>query len=295
MSNLSDAENFANFRILNRSNYVQSRASFHNYVDALLGYCPAEVAVKSSIETQWYNFCTLAPEASEMVTHPTLPEEITCVFQLLDWDAIHKFIGHDSLLNLVDPFAGLDNNIMRHLQFLLSQHETAILPRVRFISNDKKVTNIDSLNPCANMHLRQGGTYRIYVFSAPYAINDLCITYFNHFNNFILIAQVRDTFLTQNEVACRTEGWFKKLWDEERILIVEGGFASEGGLPYRHREGQQKWLIIFSNKKHVTSLIKPTRKYRISGWHVMAQLSASGYAKAKKRQAQQDRVVVDDA
>ena len=40
----------------------------------------------------------------------------------------------------------------------------------------------------------------------------------------VVIAQVQGGFLTRSFVKYRTEGWFKKLWEEERILVVEGEF-----------------------------------------------------------------------
>ena len=285
MSALDKAENFEDHCTLARHDYIKSKADFIKYVDTLLGYCPAEIAVVDVLKTKWYKFCTLPADSLELDTHPTLPEEITCVFQLLDWEAILKHIGDKGSLSLVDPFAGIDENILTQLQMLLAEHHPTLLQKIKFINNDKKITGVDSLNPYFNKHLRDGKTPRLYVFSAPYCINDLCITYFEHFNNFILIAQVRDTFLSRNEIACRTEGWFKKLWEEERILVIEGGFASEGGLPYRRGEGQQKWLIIFSNAKYLASFIKPTRKYRISGWPVMEQKAPTTLMKKRKKKS----------
>ena len=283
MSRLDRAENFENYCILHRYDYTKTKADFLKFAHTLLGYCPAEITVTDAVLTTWYNYCLLPTDALELDTHPTLPDEVSCVFQVLDWEAIFKHIGDKGALTLVDPFAGIDDNILTQLQMLFLEHHPTLHQVVKCINNDKKITGIDSLNPYQNMHLRDGKCPRIYVFSGPYSINDLCITYFEHFNNFILVAQVRDSFLSRNEVAYRTEGWFKKLWEEERVLIIEGGFASEGGLPYRKNEGQQKWLIIFANKKYVTCFIKPTRKYRISGWPVMEQFHPTTLMKKRAR------------
>ena len=233
MFSLTQSENHENARILNQNNYLESKEAFNNYVHCLLGYCPSEVDVQASVSTQWYNFCMLPQDDILLDTHPTLPGEITCVFQLFDWEAISQRIGKGKSLVLIDPFAGIDSNILTHMDFLLSEHQPQLREFVKFISNDKKISGVDSLNPSQNEHLRKGKSLRIYIFSAPYSINDLCITYFECFTNFVLVAQVRDSFLSRNEVACRTEGWFKKLWEEERILIVEGGFATEGGMEFR--------------------------------------------------------------
>ena len=283
MSSLPQSEHNENARILTKNNYLESKEAFNNYVNCLLGYCPAEVAVQASVSTQWYNFCMLPQDDILLDTHPTLPGEITCVFQLFDWEAISQRIGKGKSLVLIDPFAGIDSNILTHMDFLLSEHQPQLREFVKFISNDKKISGVDSLNPSENEHLRKGKSLRMYIFSAPYSINDLCITYFERFTNFVLVAQVRDSFLSRNEVACRTEGWFKKLWEEERILIVEGGFATEGGMEFRENEGQQKWLFIFSNKKNVSELIKPTRKYRISGWPFMPTVKADNYTYYKRK------------
>ena len=109
---------------------LKSKADFIKYVDTLLGYCPAEIAVVDVMKTKWYKFCTLPTDSIELDTHPTLPQEITCVFQLLDWEAILKHIGDKGSLSLVDPFAGIDENILTHLQLLLAEHHPTLLQKV---------------------------------------------------------------------------------------------------------------------------------------------------------------------
>ena len=135
------------------------------------------------------------------------------------------------------------------------------------MNNDKKITQADSLNPAHHRladHAcgRQGA--RIYIFSAPYALNDIAINYFSYLKNLIVVAQVQHDYLSRNHVKYRTEGWFKKLWDEERVLVVDGGPQ-----PYRANVGQQTWLFIFPDKTNIAQLFKPSRKYRIAGWPIM--------------------------
>ena len=116
MSSLPQSEHNENAHILTKNNYLESKEAFNNYVNCLLGYCPAEVAVQASVSTQWYNFCMLPQDDILLDTHPTLPGEITCVFQLFDWEAIFQRIGKGKPLVLIDPFAGIDSNILTHMR-----------------------------------------------------------------------------------------------------------------------------------------------------------------------------------
>ena len=286
---LPASENKLNYKILQVNDYLVDFNSFSDYCYALLGYSDGLLDKHFSTFTlkNWFNLLQLEPNDDNLITHPTDREEVTCVFNLLDWEAIHTLIttpstskknpcrdfGEHSHITIVDPFCGPTQNICRVLDELLKTNYPSIHSNTTFVNMDKKVSNLDSLNPkhrkiweadCGPL------SARIFVFSAPYRLNDLAICYFAYLKNLMVIAQVQGDFLTRSYVKYRTEGWFKKLWEEERILVVEGG-----SLTYRDNVGQQTWLFIFSNKYHVTTLFKPSRHYRISGWPIMEQMSKS--------------------
>ena len=276
---VSKRDNYLNWLILRERDYLKSRTAYNDYVSALLGYYEGlDIEdTHKGVATKWYRLLRLEPDNPKLLTHATLPEEIDCVFQLLDWTAILKHVsttfGATSQVTIiVDPFAGLDKNIEKGLrERLLLEKGPRSLHNFKFISNDKKVTGVDSLNPAQNhimLDPQDTCGARIFVFSAPYLINDIAINYFAYLNNMIVVAQVRDDFLSRND-GWRMQGWFKKLWNEARVLVVTGG-----PLPYRKQVGQQTWLFIFQNKFHTVKLFKPSRLYRISGWPIMQQVQS---------------------
>ena len=240
---LPSTENKLNYNILQVNDYLVDFKSFSDYCYALLGYADGLLDQQFSRVTlkNWYNLLLLDPDDENLITHPTLPEEVTCVFNLLDWEAIYTLVttpskaeknpcrdfGKNSHITIVDPFCGPKQSICRVLDELLKTKYPSIHSTTTFVNIDKKVSNFDSLNP-KNRKLWEADcgplSARIFVFSAPYRLNDLAICYFSYLKNLIVIAQVQGDFLTRSFVKYRTEGWFKKLWEEERILVVEGEF-----------------------------------------------------------------------
>ena len=290
METVSKYDNYLNFKILQERDYLKDRSTFNEYIDSLLGYCEG-LDINNNhkgVVTQWFKLLNLEPDDEQLKTHPTLPAEIECVFELLDWKAILNHVSTwrnpNAQVAIIDPFAGLENNIERGMQLCFLEGiangflSEEVHDRVCFISNDKKVTGVDSLNPAQNsaLLLPPDKGARIFFFSAPYLINDVAINYFAYLPNLIVVAQIRDDFLSRNNVQYRHEGWFKKLWDEQRVLIVTGG-----PLPFRTGVGQQKWLFIFSNKKHTVQLFKPSRKYRMEGWPIMEQVGKTALFKRR--------------
>ena len=290
---LPQSENWLNYKILNYNNYLENFRSFEEYCAALLGYSRGlhDDSLNRTVVRKWFNLCKLEPDDPKLRTHKTLNAEVDCVFELLDWEAIYALVttptrDHrdylpDTLITVIDQFSGPSCSISKtlHQRFLETFPELA--SKVNYINNDKKITGVDSLNPAdfrrADQICGRSGA-RIYIFSAPYALNDLAITYFSYLKNLIIVAQVQHDFLSRNYVKYRTEGWFQKLWEEERVLVVEGG-----PLPYRPNVGQQLWLFIFQDKVNVTQLFKPSRKYRISGWPFMEKMSRATYFRKQKK------------
>ena len=159
---LPSTENKLNYNILQVNDYLVDFKSFSDYCYALLGYADGLLDQQFSRVTlkNWYNLLLLDPDDENLITHPTLPEEVTCVFNLLDWEAIYTLVttpskaeknpcrdfGKNSHITIVDPFCGPKQSICRFLDELLKTKYPSIHSTTTFVNIDKKVSNFDSLN-----------------------------------------------------------------------------------------------------------------------------------------------------
>jgi hypothetical protein len=239
-------------RILQHANCLASPEAFSIFLRELFGDVRFDLICwqegnpekRSSTETKWYNRLTLS--VSKLQTDATLDDEIKAVHECIKWDKILSNLQSPSRLRFIDPFSGDPRSSNPHN---IEDYFKHIFPEAEFVSNDRKVKGgVNSLNPSENSELRPSTRYdkqvaNVYVFSAPFLLNDIAINYFDTQSYAVLACQIRSDFLTQNATRYR-QCWYQQLQKEARVVIVEGG-----PIPFRPKVGQLKWILIFKSAK----------------------------------------------